>query len=1569
MKKLFKNKQFINKAICLVLSFTLAFSFAGTPAFAATTGDATPADTQVDAEAQNDAIQEKSDVVDDAVDAQEDASSNQATEGTPEGTPEEDSGSSAGQQPADEEIDPTLDPKDVKDIVQGVSYEVTIKGLTLSEDKTYASVLIGVENFGTQRLDNIQLTAQLDNPYGEDSNFAYSLNTSSLVLSAATPYKVQPGKGWTYQGSAVLTIQLPYSEEVKTADLTLDVSAAGQTVTKTQTLVLDQQRTPSYELTSSFSIYNDQGVNNAVNYVRPVSVGDVIHYSYTIKNTGYSILHDVSARTDLALNSTYRDDLGNDASSWPAQQDIAIGEELTYTGTYTVTEADAAAGRTIRGDAFFFINGREVSTSPAPLKAVQSVDYSVFYYIDFGDGELYFADACKEMLKAPVGTFVDVKPGTGLGQLNYLSSAAAAEGIYYARLDAGIPDDFSFEGFEANSTGITIESTDVADNVIEVVYSLKVNFKYTINYYRDSISLANKLNADAVTGKALIDSEFTVPEDQLNTYLPEGYTALTAEDAPSIVINKDEASNTIDIVYTQKNDYKYSINYYLGEVNPNYLLNDLSNPAAYEGIAQYGQQVALTNEQLNAHLPRGYAALDQTSVAPLTIGVDESSNVINVVYANKANYTYTINYFYGEGATTPAYSDQASAPYGSTITISDELANAHLSTGYVAATGTSFVVSDTAQANTVNIVYARQADIPYVINFYKDSALARNKITSIEGTASFIDVIDLSPAQMNQYLPAVGYKAKSTNQSFTIGATAQDNVFDVVFERDSFSYTIEYYKKEIIQNRDVTTYIGSYTPSEKIAYGSTVTVDAKTQNRYYPGTGFIAKTPTDQLSLTIGADPAKNVVRVEYDVKSYHFEVNYYQDSISPENKLHTIEGESRYGAIQMYHSSVINAYKPDGYAEINGTKYLSITDDPAKNVLNIVYAERQTGLPYQVKYYLDSIDDKNLIGSVNGMGDFGENIPYALYQGLPEGYNPLPSSITGSSTVDVSLENSTMYVVYSKASYDYVINYYQDQISDETFLGASTGRGAHGTKIEYTPGLYLPEGYDASIVDVSGSSMISTDSTKNVLNVVYTHTASIAYQVNYYAGSVGGELLGQINGTGAFGSAIPYDPNYGFPQGFTGPAQLYGSTIISLEESVNVLNVVFPPAQYGYTVNYYKDEIAPENLQGTDTGVANFRDVIPFKQGKYAPRGYQTKGLLDGSTTVSFNPVQNVLNVVYKPGYFSYTINYYLGNVLKTSVQQPAHLFGTTVDISAAELNYYLEEGYERLTEGTSVTITENPANNVVNVVFTPDFTSFYNSNIGALNATYNGSKHFLGAPKGLVPGDIITYSYNGMTQTRVYSMDVNVAAVFEDVTDGEVPVTITLTRANVVSDAIVSTVNIAPAPEENAPVAPIAPIGPTQVVGDGMSSIDMTPADFVSSVISAATDVIAPAVEDVLAPSYTTVIGGVAVDKVTDIIEDTITDDANPLANLIGQSRNITMQQSPFEILDTLLVVMGALCLAVSLLLVIMRKRILDCTIVLKGDSLAVARSRARVLGHSSILTTFFSVCFFLLWLLFRL
>ena len=138
---------------------------------------------------------------------------------------------------------------------------------------------------------------------------------------------------------------------------------------------------------------------------------------------------------------------------------------------------------------------------------------------------------------------------------------------------------------------------------------------------------------------------------------------------------------------------------------------------------------------------------------------------------------------------------------------------------------------------------------------------------------------------------------------------------------------------------------------------------------------------------------------------------------------------------------------------------------------------------------------------------------------------------------------------------------------------------------------------------------------------------------------------------------------------------------------------------QYAYTVNYYKDEIAADNLLQTDTGTANFNAAIPYTNGAYRPEGYATPGVVSGQTTVTAVAADNVLNIVYSKGTYQYTVEYYFDEVIDETLTE------TNAAVYGSEISAYTDKnkpGYA--FDYATAPITIGTGENVIKVYYATD-------------------------------------------------------------------------------------------------------------------------------------------------------------------------------------------------------------------------------------------------------------------------
>ena len=843
------------------------------------------------------------------------------------------------------------------------------------------------------------------------------------------------------------------------------------------------------------------------------------------------------------------------------------------------------------------------------------------------------------------------------------------------------------------------------------------------------------------------------------------------------------------------------------------------------------------------------------------------------------------------------------------------------------------------------VAYLRTpTEASYTVNYYKDSVDPANSLGSEYGTGNVGEAI---PVQI--YAAPTGYKADPVvTGPEVIDADSTQNVVDVVYERDSFGYTVNYYSRDYAGQE---SFLGS-TTGPAATYGSTVTVPVEQLNAKLP-TGFKALEAGADYTVDITADESQNVIDVTYEPDTFTYTIRYYHDA-ALDDAYHfqgePLVGEAVYGSTVHVDIHTLNRNIPDEgfYPKDNDDEFdIVITEDAAANSYNVVY--ERASYAYTIAYYKDSVAPENLLGERTGvyLWDYDRNlaVPGDTDAFLPEGYRRLVADLRIHITADPA--QNVLNVVYDRKRNDlgFTVNYYRDSVDDANLLGSVTGSGMLGSDIPYEVGPFAPVGYDVANAATSGQTLVTADAAANVLNVVYTRQNNLSWRVNYYLGSMDGAPVASETGYGAYGDAIVFEEGSHLAPGYVTPAQVSGDTTIVNLEGESVLNVVYPLGSYDYTVNYYKDAISADNLLGSDVASGLYGSPVIFEQGKYAPEGYLTTGQTNGALTVGYDVASNVLNIVYTVDSFGYSINYYKGSVadenLVETVHNPTDLrpFGSTVELRASEINTHRPNGYAEVSNARNLTITADAANNVINVVFAPDFDEFYTTGIEPVVTTYDGSTHYVTAP-GVVDGDVVTYVCDGVYETRTVGVDENIGLEFTEVTDGDVPVVVMLTRAGIASNAVQTYVNIAPAPvvpdDPDTPDNPDNPDDPVTPDNPDNPDDPDSPDDPANEDPEVPSDIYVPGTDtttdrgpmgqiaerifsyvdpgiDVPAPLNAT-----PIESGLDLAgAETIADDANPLAAPAAP-------QKDFNAVSYLLVVLATLCLAATSILLVVGKHI---------------------------------------------
>lgn len=232
----------------------------------------------------------------------------------------------------------------------------------------------------------------------------------------------------------------------------------------------------------------------------------------------------------------------------------------------------------------------------------------------------------------------------------------------------------------------------------------------------------------------------------------------------------DNGSNDLYAQWTI-NQYAYTVEYYIdGEKNDSMTVT---------GNADFGSVINSYTDKC----PTGYA-LEKTENLPLTIGVNESENVIKVFY-KKNVFDLTIHYVYAEGGAVAAPDHTENVTFNSTYSVTSPTIN-----GY---TADKTVVSGTMPAENVEVTvtYTKRSDLSYTVHYYWNGTTESVAPDKTVPGQSFNASVTESPVAVTGCTPV-----NEDSKAITIG-TGKNEI------------TFYYYKNvELTANSDEVTYDG-----------------------------------------------------------------------------------------------------------------------------------------------------------------------------------------------------------------------------------------------------------------------------------------------------------------------------------------------------------------------------------------------------------------------------------------------------------------------------------------------------------------------------------------------------------------------------------------------------------------------------------------------------------------------------------------------------------------------------------------------------------------------------------------
>ncbi len=648
---------------------------------------------------------------------------------------------------------------------------------------------------------------------------------------------------------------------------------------------------------------------------------------------------------------------------------------------------------------------------------------------------------------------------------------------------------------------------------------------------------------------------------------------------------------------------------------------------------------------------------------------------VTIKYYEKTKSNVVINYYKdsleGEFLGTDTTS-LVNMEVGSDITLNANLLGQFRPAGYntgVVADGSATVVNIDDSLNVVNVVYATKTQLPYEVNYYKDSIAPSNLIGApTTGVGEFGTQI---PVDVEGKAPE-GYKVNGTvsyseGGNGTITEDANLNVVNVVYEKDAFKYVIKYYKDEI---KDEDGYLLDTVNKDAVTFGEKILASSVDNNHAKPD-GYEAGIVSGDL--TISANEADNVITVLYSNKAkVGYIIRYYDGSIDENNKLGEVENKDA-----IFESEIkltdeeLNAKKPtptkaynDGVVD-EATSAKIVTANISDNVVNVIYTKAVIG--YTIKYYKDTLDDNNLIDKpVFAEATYGEEIDItdAINAKKPDfGYKDGEIQAGSATVVSENLEDNVVIVLYEKDNFKYTVNYFlidneeafltvEDNAEFESDIPYVTKASDLGDDYKETL-----EGYEAEGVvelDAEGKGKVTYNPDKNIVNVTFD-LADVEYTINYFkqvlnteTKEVEVESIETLTGMAMNKATVNYE---------------------------TVDNVILRRSARVTSINVDVDKNMPE-------------------------KGYTNEVLVEGPDKLGANKDDNEINITYQLGKYDVTVEYYFDNVLDEELTE------TNPEYFGVEVNSYedkIKEGYEfSSVEGLGLVVSDNVEDNVIKVYYT---------------------------------------------------------------------------------------------------------------------------------------------------------------------------------------------------------------------------------------------------------------------------
>ncbi len=579
-------------------------------------------------------------------------------------------------------------------------------------------------------------------------------------------------------------------------------------------------------------------------------------------------------------------------------------------------------------------------------------------------------------------------------------------------------------------------------------------------------------------------------------------------------------------------------------------------------------------------------------------------------------------------------------------------------------------------------VYWVQNEYDYRIEYYYDNQIDNNLTESEKGVkGAEIEVLDTTINDKTHLKDGYKFDKVEPDKKITIKNNGE-NVIRVYYKKAEFSYRVEYYYNNEIDNSKTETKsalfeseINNYTDKNEEGYKFD-----KTYN----------------FPLTITSDNNQNIIKVYYITdgsqrKNINYTVEYYKDGVKQE-----IDTQTKTKDIQVLEPKVLDVDK----SSINITDkyygYKFVGSDPSTipttivdgGVIKIYYEkdlDKIKELNYTVKYYKDGVlqekDTQVITKKVQVLEPNTLEVNKNNINTVNK-YDGYKFDKTNPGEIPTIIENNgVIEVYYVKDEFSYTVEYYYDGTIDdsktetakalfESVINNYQDKNKTGYKLDKTENLPLT---------------ITSDSKKNVIKVYYVKD-NYGYKVEYYYDN-------QLDDSMTYTSSAKYlsqvnDYPDGSKKGFSYVSDTAPLTITEKTEN-NIIKVYYESNVYDYTI-YHVEKGNENNILDTVSDSAKYQEEITVAEKEFTGFTYDSKD----KEVIKIDTENNVAYVYYTRNKYNYTVEHYLETkdgkfeIEKTEVVKDVE-FETNITYKELEFNGYKYD--ETRTEAPEKVLEDN--------------------------------------------------------------------------------------------------------------------------------------------------------------------------------------------------------------------------------------------------------------------------------------